>query len=173
MSIDGLTLTSKRMQRTASNNLKSTGRTSIVKIAAEPAPEAREDNRTKIVYLACPYTDRDPRVRRWRFHMATAAAATLVKRGVVVFSPVTMTHPMDVVLAGENTLGSEFWGKFDEAFMDKCSEMIILEIDGWDSSSGIRREIEFFKKSGKPISFMQQSEIESLPRESALEEPVT
>jgi hypothetical protein len=108
-----------------------------------------------IIYLACPYTDKDPKIRLKRFELATAAAATLVKRGCVVFSPITMTHPMDVALAGSETLGSDFWVKFDEAFMDKCSEMIILQVEGWDKSSGIKREIEYFKQAGKAVSLMQ------------------
>jgi hypothetical protein len=81
---------------------------------------------------------------------------------------------MDVALAGNNTLGSEFWGKFDEAFMEKCSEMIILKIDGWENSSGIRREIEFFRKSSRPISFMEQSEIDQFfPRVDILKETLS
>jgi hypothetical protein len=124
------------------------------------AVDARKGSGVNIVYLACPYTDSDPLVRRWRFEMATAAAAILVKRGVVVFSPVTMTHPIDVALAGDRTLGSEFWVKFDEAFMSKCCEMIILKIDGWNTSSGMKREIDFFRKLNKPISFMEYAEID-------------
>jgi hypothetical protein len=115
-----------------------------------------------IIYLACPYTDKSPKIRLRRFELATAAAATLVKRGFVVFSPITMTHPMDVALSGDDTLGSDFWVKFDEAFMDICSEMIILTVEGWEQSSGIQREIKFFEKAGRSVSFMQESEIDPL-----------
>jgi hypothetical protein len=115
---------------------------------------------TNIIYLACPYTDKDPKVRLSRFELATAAAATLVRRGFIVFSPITMTHPLDVVLAGCDTLGSDFWVQFDRAFMDKCSEIVVLQIEGWDHSSGVRREIEYFKQCGKRVSFMRESDIE-------------
>lgn len=109
----------------------------------------------KIVYLACPYTHHDKQVREKRFSAATEAAAHLIRTGRIVFSPITMTHPIDVVLASEDaTLGSDYWVDFDEAFMDFCSEMIILDIDGWQQSSGIRREIAFFRAQGKPISIM-------------------
>jgi hypothetical protein len=119
--------------------------------------------RHRIVYLACPYSHADASVRRKRYELATAAAATLVKQGVIVFSPITMTHPLDVALAGETSLGSEFWVKFDEAFMDVCYEMIILKVDGWEESSGIRREMDFFEQEGKPISYMALSEVENVP----------
>src|SRR6266404_2207875 len=86
----------------------------------QPAtPNCMRNSTKNIIYLACPYTDEEPTIRLRRFELATAAAATLVRRGFVVFSPITMTHPMDVALAGNSTLGSDFWVKFDEAFMDK------------------------------------------------------
>ena len=122
----------------------------------------RSTGEQPIIYLACPYTDQNRTIRFRRFELATAAAATLVKRGLVVFSPITMTHPMDVALAGDDTLGSDFWIKFDETFMDKCSEMIILQIEGWEQSSGVQREMEFFTKAGKPVSFMKESDIDPL-----------
>jgi len=130
-------------------------------IALRRAPEQwPAGSTTNIIYLACPYTDKDPKVRLSRFELATAAAATLVRRGFIVFSPITMTHPLDVVLAGRDTLGSDFWVQFDEAFMNKCSEIVVLQIEGWEHSSGVRREIEYFKQRGKPVSFMQESDIE-------------
>ena len=38
-----------------------------------------------MIYLACPYTDDDEEVRRMRVDAATAAAASLMADGEVVF----------------------------------------------------------------------------------------
>jgi hypothetical protein len=66
-----------------------------------------------------------------------------------------MTHPIDLVLAGAtNTLGSDYWVAFDEAFMEMCSEMVVIRLDGWERSSGIKREIEYFTEHKKPIRYM-------------------
>jgi hypothetical protein len=117
-----------------------------------------ESKRRDVVYLACPYTDPDPAVRKARFETATAAAADLIRAGHIVYSPITMTHPIDVVLAGaSNTLGSDYWVAFDEAFMEICSEMIVVQADGWERSSGVRREIAFFKERKRPIRFVDPS----------------
>jgi hypothetical protein len=90
-----------------------------------------------------------------RFNAANRAAAALIRLGHVVYSPITMTHPIDKVMAGtSNTLGSDFWVRFDEAFMEACSSINVLMIDGWDRSSGVRREIEFFTRRGKPVTYM-------------------
>jgi hypothetical protein len=111
--------------------------------------------RKRIIYLACPYTDSDKSVREARFNLATEAAADLIREGHIVFSPITMTHPIDVVLAGEDaTLGSDYWVAFDKTFMDMCSEMLVLQVDGWDQSKGIQREMEYFKAQGKPVNLL-------------------
>jgi hypothetical protein len=117
-----------------------------------------------VVYLACPYTDPDPAVRKVRFDVATAVAADLIRAGRIVYSPITMTHPIDKVLAGaSNTLGSDYWVAFDEAFMEMCSEMIVVRLDGWDRSSGIRREIAYFTEQKKPIRYMDPPTPNSTP----------
>ena len=93
---------------------------------------------------------------------ATMAAAHLVEQGLIVYSPITMTHPIDLVLAAEGeTLGSEYWVQFDEAFMAFCSKIIILKLEGWDRSSGVRRETEWFECQGRPVEFLEWAEIDA------------
>src|SRR5690348_9976122 len=111
-----------------------------------------------IVYLACPYTHPDASIREARFNAATLAAARLIEQGRVVYSPITMTHPIDVILAGRHsTLGSDYWVRFDEAFMEACAEIIILRLDGWEESRGIARERRFFEEKKRPVSFIDPS----------------
>jgi hypothetical protein len=118
-------------------------------------PRAATSVARDVLYLACPYTDPDPAVRQSRFETATAVAADFIRQGRIVYSPITMTHPIDMVLAGAaNTLGSDYWVAFDEAFMDMCSELIVIQLDGWQQSSGIKREIAYFKEQRKPIKYV-------------------
>lgn len=94
-------------------------------------------------------------IRIQRFHASARAAAFLIHRGKFVYSPITMTHPIDLIMAKEHdTMGSDYWCDFDEAFMRVCKEMIILTIPGWKESRGIQREIEFFRTAGKPICLL-------------------
>jgi len=110
--------------------------------------------RANILYLAAPYTHPDPVVRNERVQLVNAAAAELIRMGRVVFSPLTMTHPLDILLAKESeTLGSDYWVKFDEAFMEFCSDIAVLRLDGWKDSSGVAREIRFFSERGRPIYY--------------------
>ena len=69
-----------------------------------------------------------------------------------------MTHPIDIEMAGaENTLGSDFWVTFDESFMDRCDVFALLPLAGWQDSSGIRREIAYFKARGMPLKILDQA----------------
>lgn len=102
-----------------------------------------------ITYLAGPYTRGDAAVRLARFHALTHVAARLVEKQSVVYSPITMTHPIDLVLAEDGqTLGSDFWVEFDEAFIVHCSDIKVLMLPGWKESSGVAREIGHFEARG-------------------------
>jgi hypothetical protein len=60
-----------------------------------------------------------------------------------------MTHPIDLVLAADGeTLGSDFWVAFDEAFMRHCTSILVLTLPGWQDSSGVAREVRFFADRG-------------------------
>jgi uncharacterized glyoxalase superfamily metalloenzyme YdcJ len=111
--------------------------------------------RPELIYLAAPYTHILSAIRAARFEAVTRAAAALIRKGRVVYSPITMTHPIDVILAGKSdTLGSDYWVTFDERFMTFCSEIIVLRLVGWQQSTGVKREIEFFRERNLPISFL-------------------
>jgi hypothetical protein len=111
-----------------------------------------------IIYLGGPYTHHLPHIRLERFASITRAAAKLIQQGRIVYSPLTMTHPIDLVMAdaGE-TLGSDYWVKFDEAFMEFCTEMVVLRLSGWEQSSGVKREVAYFRQRCRPVTFMDPS----------------
>jgi len=122
--------------------------------------ECLEAGTSQIVYLASPYTSGTASQRKRRFEMCNTAAAKLIEAGYIVFSPITMTHPIDLLLAKkEQTLGSDYWVKFDEAFMKMCSAIVILCIDGWRESKGVKREIEYFRKNGKKVEYLEPESV--------------
>lgn len=116
---------------------------------------------TDVVYVAIPHTDPDPKVRDGRWHIENLAAAHIIKtQHAVVHSPITMTDPLDRVLAGSGkTLGSEYWVQFDQTFMEACSRMVIAKIPGWDKSKGIAREIKHFEAKGEPVEYLEEDEL--------------
>lgn len=109
----------------------------------------------RVIYLAGPYTSADAEGRIARFEALTVAAAGLIRQGHIVYSPITHTHPIDLHFVREGVnLSSDYWCDFDETFMAVCTEMAILPLPGWESSSGIKRERAYFEARGLPIWFI-------------------
>jgi hypothetical protein len=107
----------------------------------------------------CPISKGRSDRRLARFEAATWVAAKLIEQQLVVFSPVTMTHPIDRILAREGgTLGSAYWLKFDLSFLEVCAELFVLMLPGWKESSGVRREIGFFESRGLPIRYLNSKD---------------
>ena len=104
------------------------------------------------IYLACPYSHKKEEVRLFRFQQANRAALYLMKKGNIVFSPISMSHP--VAVQEELPLDWEFWGVFDESFIEWCELLMILKLDGWEKSVGISNERRIAKELNKEIDFM-------------------
>lgn len=103
-----------------------------------------------MTYLASPYTHPDPTVREQRFHAACATAAQLMREGHVVFSPVAHSHPLTAYgLPGDWA----FWERHDRVHLERCDEVVVLMLDGWEESEGVQAEIAVAQRLGKPVSY--------------------
>lgn len=111
----------------------------------------------QIVYLACPYTHPDPAVRETRFRAATQAAATLARAGVHVFSPITHAHP--ILLTGDLPHGWKYWAEYDRAVLSTCRALVVLQLEGWDLSEGVRGETSIAEELGLPCYFAPPEKI--------------
>ena len=113
-----------------------------------------------MIYLASPYSHPDAAVREQRFHAACRAAAALLRAGRAVFSPVVHGHPL--VAHGLPT-DWPFWQQFGRAFLSRCDELVILTLDGWRESDGVREEVRLARDLGKPILFLGPEEARGSP----------
>ena len=102
-------------------------------------------------YLASPYTNPDKAVREQRFNLVCEKAAALMRVGKVVFSPIAHSHPIDLLF--DHPESGEFWKKQDAPYLEFCSELIVLMIDGWEQSKGLAHEIEVATKRGIPVIY--------------------
>ena len=107
----------------------------------------------KLTYLASPYSHESPAVRHERFEAAIKTAALLMSRGVLVYSPIAHTHAMSV--AHDLPTDWKFWEQHCRAFLAASERMVILKLDGWDRSIGIRAETEIAIEMGIPIAIME------------------
>lgn len=111
----------------------------------------------KVAYLAAPYTHKDANVRTVRFHSVNHAAAYLIKLGLHVFSPVSHTHP--IAVQGDLPRGWDYWQAFDERMIQACDLLIVLTLDGWQQSIGIRYEIAIARDYNLPIRSLSMEQV--------------
>jgi hypothetical protein len=106
-----------------------------------------------MIYLACPYSHPDPAVREARFHAVNRAAGQMIANGLLVFSPISHSHPIAV----DCDLPSDFgpWAAFDHAMIAACSRVVVLKLDGWDRSAGIAEEVAHAIATGKDVEYME------------------
>ena len=106
-----------------------------------------------MIYLTTPYNHPDPDVREGRFRAACDVAGHFLARGVYVFSPIAHTH--SIALARDLPHDWEFWREYDRQMLDACSELWVVQMDGWRESVGVAAEIEIARESGLPVKYVQ------------------
>lgn len=109
-----------------------------------------------MIYLATPYSHPDTAIRCQRFDIVNRVAAHLMNEGMLIFSPISHTHP--IAIAGGLPTGWEYWKKYDEEMLRICSQMIVLTQDGWEESRGVSAEIELAKRKNISIYYMTLAE---------------
>src|SRR5688572_30741405 len=109
-----------------------------------------------MIYLASPYSHSDPTIREQRFHAACAATAALMREGHVVFSPVCHSHPLTARgLPGDWA----FWQAQDLAHLERCDDLLVLMLDGWEQSAGVQAELRQAGVLGKPVWYRAPLEV--------------
>jgi hypothetical protein len=101
-----------------------------------------------MIYLASPYSHPDSDVREQRFEAACAAAAALMRAGHRVFSPIAHGHPLTRhSVPGDWT----FWEPHARWHLERCDEVVVLMLDGWNESAGVLSEIAIAGELGKVV----------------------
>jgi nucleoside 2-deoxyribosyltransferase len=113
-----------------------------------------------VIYLASPYSHADPAVREARYQAACRTTAALLRAGLVVFSPIVHSHPL---VAFALPTGWDFWERIDRAYLARCDELVVLMLDGWKESTGVRAEIALARGLGKPVRFLGVDEAHGSP----------
>ena len=103
------------------------------------------------VYVACPYTDKDPVVREFRFKQVSKFAAELMSQGHLVFSPISHSH--QICVEAELPVTFEFWQELDNSFLEWADVMVVYQMPGWKCSKGILEETKIMKFMGKPVEY--------------------
>lgn len=105
----------------------------------------------KLYYLASPYS-RYPGGIQKAHDDVVKQAVFLNERGIDVFSPIAHSHHMTFVEPESKDYYRML--NWDAKFIDRTDGVIVCTLEGWETSTGVRWEIDYAKKIGKPVFYM-------------------
>lgn len=91
------------------------------------------------IYLASPYTHPDHAVMEARYKEVAEHTAQMLREGLHVFSPIVHCHKLAVEYGLPRHI--DFWEAYNTTMLRVASKLLVLQIEGWEDSRGIRREI--------------------------------
>ena len=103
-------------------------------------------------YLGSPYTN-FPDGHATAYDLACRAAASLIRAGFVIFSPIAHSHSL--VAHGLDGTDPDLWKRQDAPLVAAAKGMIVVMIPGWAESAGVQHEIAEFRCAGKPVLYYE------------------
>jgi len=92
-----------------------------------------------MIYVASPYSHKNPIVEDHRFTMAEEYVAACFRQRLVAFSPIYYCHPLSrkLKLPGDY----KFWKDFNNTMMRRAEQIHVLQLIGWRESRGVQYEL--------------------------------
>jgi len=127
-------------------------------------------NRKTLYYLAGPYTHESKAIMNEREIQHSKCAVALKNQGMAVYAPIPETTSL-AKLGGMQETNWESWRDHDLNMLDRCDELLIMNINGWIQSKGVRGEVKFALQKGLPVHIIPEdgSYIMTLTKEALLE----
>jgi len=109
-------------------------------------------------YLASPYSHADLAIMDERHDAAMCCVHWHLKNHIWVYSPIVHCHE----LARRYYLPRDydFWETYNKVMLFNSNRLIILTLPGWDDSKGVKGEVDFANKIGRPITFIHPEVME-------------
>ena len=74
-----------------------------------------------------------------------------MRAGLYVFSPISHSHP--IALAGGLPLDWQYWEGYDREILKHCGALVVLAVDGWQQSAGVKGEVKIAEELGIGVFF--------------------
>lgn len=117
-------------------------------------------------YLATPYSKfRDGLDSA--YYCAKEASRNLQHYEIKHFCPIVSAHEI-CQTSGIGKLRHDFWMPVDQHFMDIAEGLLVVKLDGWDTSRGVSEEINIFASQGKQSYAIEPGNLSFSHREESL-----
>lgn len=105
-----------------------------------------------MIFLASPYSHHDPSIRLQRYYAALQFTVRAVAKGIPLFSPIVYGHCISQH-AAPLPYDAEYWEKINDPILSSALELWVLQLDGWQQSLGVTREIEIALSNYTPVLY--------------------
>jgi len=109
------------------------------------------------IFISFPYTHNDKAVTYFRVFKAREYFNKLISEGHTPFAPAIVGHDLihQLGLNGEEQdMSFNKWESFCYDYMQPCSEIHILQLDGWVKSEGVGGEILKAAELGVKVKYI-------------------
>ena len=88
----------------------------------------------KLIYIASPYTDEEAHIITKRYEDVMVTTAKIIDElpHIVPFSPIVYSHLINKICQKPVS-----WYEFDMVLLNRCDQLLVLQLDGWKSSYGV------------------------------------
>lgn len=106
----------------------------------------------KIAYIASPYSRIENKELLMRHVAKFSGEYMLTNPGW--YAVTGLIHHYASLEVGELGTDYSFWEGWCQTFLKRCDKLIVLMINGWDNSTGVKAEIEFAILHGIPVEYV-------------------
>ena len=110
--------------------------------------------KSKIVYIAVPFSDPSMKVKLERYSMVNKVCAKLMNEGVILFSPVTMGWSIAEATPDGLPTDWKYWQRTCTEMVRACYKIIVVMMPGWESSVGVQAEISLAKEYDLEVEYI-------------------
>lgn len=107
-----------------------------------------------IIYLASPYTDKDPSIQTLRYDDTVSFVTLMLTHGVVIFSPIVYCH--NLALRYNLPTDARYWMPFNRVMQLHCKALWVYKLDGYQHSKGVLQELLYAEKINQRIAYIEQ-----------------
>ena len=112
-----------------------------------------------MIFVSGPYSSTDPEEKKARVKAIASACIKIMQSGDMAISP--LTFGLSLIEKSEQSLPDsyEFWDRFCTEFVATADVMYVLNLEGWELSTGVKAEIEAAKARNIPVKLVHHESL--------------
>lgn len=108
-----------------------------------------------MILISGPYSSTDQEVKKQRVKAIADACILVMNTGGMSISP--LLFGLSLIEKSESGMPDdyEFWQRFCRSFVAKADQVLVLNLDGWETSGGTKDEIKVAKELNIPVYLIE------------------